>query len=292
MAKIRAEKSNRVVNLRILYTSWFIFFLVFGFIENSDLHAQQSEGKIFPFFQETLIFNVVWKGVNVGNVSMKTKLKEEKGVLQTYSKINTFSLLNSFYYIGGYFGAEWSYKTRKPVRAFEEVYQGKNYQKRAFYFKDSKVLIDRHEKTFSEYNYPHTGDVVNNTAKKEWIDAPEFQDLLGAFYSLRSSGQQMKVGEIARIKVLPAGSKKILILKVMAKKNIETDVLGKKMVFHVRSGIASVDQEASGGDVFFKTKSPIEMYITADENAIPVKIWTNMEYVGKIEIILGKYSQP
>ncbi|RME89610.1 MAG: DUF3108 domain-containing protein [Candidatus Hydrogenedentota bacterium] len=245
-----------------------------------------------PFFNESMVFHVVWKGMHMGTVVMKTKTKPEKKVLRAFSTIKTFKLLQNFYYIGGYFGAEWNYAQKKPVRAFEEVYQGKHYQKRAFLFKGDKVLVVKHEKKFKEYNYPHT-QPIKDEKKKEWIQAPGYQDLLGAFYYMRAAGRTMRVGEVTTLKVLPAGSKKKLILKILAKKTVSTKPFGKKTVYHVRSGLMKADgKPAQGGNIFLKTKSPIDMYITDDANRLPVKIWATLPYVGRLEVQLVKYSQP
>lgn len=284
-----------------LSTKQSLLIMIIIFIFSASLFSipAQTKGKIFPFYQESFHFKVKAKilGITgeVGNIAMKTKIMKKKKLLRTIATIKPFKALKSFYYVNGVIGAEWNYETRKSHRAFETVYQGKKYQKRYYLFKGKKVLVKKHEKTFTEYSHPHSGKILSNNKSRKWVYAPGYHDLIGSFYWLRSAGYKMKVGKVVKLKVLPAGSKKYIIIKILRKKKIKVPALGTRWVYHVRSGLINSDKvkKASGGSkLFFQTKSPIDMYITADEHAIPVKMWTKVPYIGTVQIVLYKYSQP
>lgn len=122
-----------------------------------------------------------------------------------------------------------------------------------------------------------------------------YQDLLGAFYYVRSTGRVPRVGEVLRVPVLPAGARRSLVLKVLGRET-RNDVpfFGTREIIHVRSALVD-DQNnktQAGSNMFFNTQSQIEMWITADADFVPVKIWTEVPYLGTAYILLEGYSQP
>ena len=155
-----------------------------------------TQNKKEPFFNETFQFNIVAGFLTVGNVFMKTRVQKNTPLIKIFAKVTPFSQLKYFYHIEGNFGGYWNYVQKKPVKAFEEVYQGKKYQKRFFKFEGDRVLVQKLEKTFSEYSYPHKGKVHVNTNEKKWITAKGFQDLLGSFYYIRTLRNRPKKGDV------------------------------------------------------------------------------------------------
>ena len=245
---------------------------------------------IKPFYNESMTYHVSWKGITVGRVSLSTKVKSDT-LIRAHARVSTFGALKPFYYIAGSVGSEWNYKERKSFRAFESVYQGKKFQKRFYYFRGGRIKVKKQEKDFREYGYPHTAPTkVGN--EQRWVRAPGYHDLIGAFYWLRTSNIALKAGKTVRLPVLPADSKKYLILKILKRKKVKT-FFGPKYVYHVRSGISNKKNVSvgSGGDMLIKTKSPIDMYITDDENKVMVKGWTKVEVAGKVQVNLVKYKQ-
>jgi len=239
-----------------------------------------------PVYNETLNYSVTWKGVTVGSVNMKTSTNE-KNQIRSYAKVNSWNKIQGIYYVQGSFGTIWNYETQKPVYAFEEVYQGDTWQKRAFKFSGANFTIEKHEKKFSETSYPHKGAIKSDKKSQKTKATNNHLDLLGAFYYVRSLGRTPSVGETLHVPVLPAGNYQTLVLNVLGKKKISTPV-GEREVLHVRSALASQGKEG----LFFQTDTEIEMYITADRDSIPVHMWTDLPVLGRVDIKLSTYTQP
>ncbi|MCB1146278.1 MAG: DUF3108 domain-containing protein [Leptospiraceae bacterium] len=248
--------------------------------------------EIKPFFNETMSFSITWKGVYVGRVTMKTAVGQNNQ-LKSVAKVIPTDKINGIYYVQGSFGAVWDYVKQKSVFAYEEAYQGDMYQKRSYRFNGNNVAVSKHEIRFTEFSYPHKGKVSEGKDNYN-LSTDGYADLLGAFYTIRTLPKKPQVGDVEKIKVLPAGSRKILILQIIDKKTIDVPVLGKKEVLHVKTALADPDTNkiGSGGSLFFNTKSQIEMYITNDGNYVPVKMWTTLPLMGTVYVNLASYSQP
>lgn len=254
-----------------------------------------AKGEQKPIYNETLNFKVTWKGVTIGRVDMKAKSRKGSGKVAVLAKIASFKAIQGIYYVSGSFGAIWNYVTQKPVYAYEEMYQGDTYQKRSYRFSPSgDVKIRKKEQTFSEHGYPHTGPLKKDMDKTYNQHSPNYQDLMGALYYVRSTGEVPKVGELRKTPILPAGSEKVLLLKVLEKKVVDVPALGKKMeIFHVKTALkdADSDKESAGGDIFLNTTSEFHMYITANDDFIPVLIWTSLPVIGRVYLKLDNYKQ-
>jgi hypothetical protein len=250
--------------------------------------------KLPKFYNETMNFRIEWQGIRAGDVTMRTRTEGDQ-YITINARVNSLSAVHGIYYVQGVFASKWNYVTRTPVIAFEEAYQGDAYQRRKFRFGNGKVNVEKDEKKFHEHSYPHSP-----TPKAAWKENYEvstkggYQDLLGAFYLVRSTGRVPRVGETLRIPVLPAGARRSLLLKVLGRE-VRHDVpfFGTREIFHVRAMlIDDVSKTSMGSNMFFNTESHIEMWITADADFVPVKIWTDVPYLGTAYILLENYTQP
>lgn len=264
---------------------------IIGGVLYSPLYSKGSK-EAPGFYNEALKYNIELKGFVVGSVLMRTITANERH-LQINASVESFDAIKGVYYIKGTFGALWNYNTRSSYVAYEDVYQGFDYQRRAYRFEGDQVFVSKLEKTFSEAGHPHTGPIKKSEAKEYYLQLTDYHDLLGVFYWMRTSGKLPNVGDVTEIKVLPSGVKKIMVMKVIDKKTIDVPALGgSKRVFHVRTGLKGVDEKVEGGDIFFTTTSIIDLYITEDENFIPVKMWTSVPVLGQVDIVLAEYAQP
>ena len=157
-------------------------------------------------FHESFRFQILWKGFEVGDVIMSTK--PTKDFLKINASVSSFDLMKKIYYVGGRFGAMWNYKTQRPYLAFEDVHQGDKYFRRKFKFEGSKVKVDKLSIVYKETSFPHSEELVSKKKQTYTKDLPGYQDLLGAFYLIRSVKESPRVGQVTRLKVLPAGSRK------------------------------------------------------------------------------------
>lgn len=247
-----------------------------------------------PFYNETMNFRIEWKGIRAGDVTMRSRTDGSNHVTIN-SKVNSLPVMHGIYYVQGVFAAKWNYASRTPVIAFEEAYQGDTYQRRKFRFLGRTVKVEKNEKRFHELSYPHSEPVKSQSNENYDVSTSGgYQDLLGAFYYVRSTGRVPRVGEVLRVPVLPAGSRRTLVLKVLAReKRTDVPFFGTREIIHVKSALADEGKgKQPQGNIFFNTKSQIDMWITADENFVPVKIWTEVPYLGTAYILLENYSQP
>ena len=241
------------------------------------------------FKSEIIKYKIQLKGFTVGSVLMRT-LKVQKNRFQIIARVSSFKAIKKVYFVQGSFGAIWNYKTKKSYLAWEDIYQGTSYQRRSYRFDAKRVFVSKHEKTFSEAGFPHNGPLKKNKKKDYYINETKYQDLLGVFYQLRSQPKPPKKGDVFKLPVLPAGTKKIMYIQILGRKTVNVPALGgKRRVFHVRTGLLNENQKMAGGDIFIVTQSPIDMYITDDMEYIPVLMWTTVPIVGKVYINLSEY---
>ena len=240
-------------------------------------------------FKETFRFQILWKGFEVGNVLMNT-VPTKDDYLKINASVSSFDLMKKIYYVGGRFGAMWNYKTQRPYLAYEDVHQGDKYFRRKFKFKGNEVIVDKLSIVYKETSFPHSEELVSQKKDSYTRDATGYQDLLGAFYLIRSVKESPKVGQVTRLKVLPSGNPKELVLKILGEKEINVPALGgKRRVLHVKSALANL-KNSDTSDIFFNTKSPIEMYIDPGYDHIPVEIWTDLPYIGTVRVKLFSYK--
>lgn len=248
-----------------------------------------SAQKKHAVYNEKFKYKIRWLGMNVGTIEMRTKTDEKQGLLKSYASVRSFETLQKVYYIGGYFGTHWDYKQRRSNYAYEEIYQGTRYYKRSFYFNKDWVNVQKKSIKLDERSYPHTGPRKVKYNRKINIYAKGYQDLLGAFYYMRTMGKEPKPGEVEYLHTLPAGKKSTLILQVLGKEKIKNPFLGKVATIHVKTALKK-GKSSGGGDLFFNTKSHIDMWITDDNKFIPVLMKTKVDYLGTVYIRLARYQ--
>lgn len=277
--------------LAIMLSFRFVILPFIAFVGSVSVYGQ----KLPNFYNETMNFRIEWKGIRAGDVTMRTRTEGDK-YITVNARVNSLQAVHGIYYVQGAFATKWNHVTRTPVIAFEESYQGDAYQRRKFRFGNGKVNVDKNEKKFQEHSYPHS-----SVLKGEWKENYDvstkggYQDLLGAFYFVRSTGRIPRVGEVLRVPVLPAGARRSLVLKVLGRET-RNDVpfFGTREIIHVRSALVddANNKTQAGSNMFFNTQTQIEMWITADADFVPVKIWTDVPYLGTAYILLENYTQP
>ncbi len=244
--------------------------------------------------QEVYSYKISWKYMTVGYAKSRSIVDKKNGLIKGHTSVTSLAFFKKIYYIGGYFGSHWNYQKRQPYYAYEELYHGKKYEKRSYYYKGNRVTVKRLEKRFDERSYPHTGKVKTIKNETRQILAPGFSDLMGAFYLMRITGHSPKVGEVQKLQVLPAGKKRILILQVLKRERKKLPYLGKRWAFLIKAALADPKKQNKAlaeQDIFFKTKEPIYMWVTDDKKFIPAIMYSKVPYLGNIYINLVKYYQ-
>ena len=247
------------------------------------------------FYNETMNFRVEWKNIRVGDVTLRSRLDGDK-IIKINAQVNSLEAIHGIYYVQGKFASRWNFATKTPIIAYEEAFQGDAFHQRKFRFAGQNVSVEKNEKKFSEPSFPHSGPLKGEWHEKYNVSTKGgYQDLLGAFYLIRSTGRVPQVGETTKIPVLPAGARRSLVLKVLGRET-RNDIpyFGTREIIHVQSALVddANGKSDNGANLFFNTESKIEMWITADADFVPVKIWTDVPYLGRANILLENYSQP
>lgn len=267
-----------------------ILFLIAVVVFNNLYSANEKQTP--AFYNEILKFSIEVKGISMGSILMRTT-KTGSEFLQINTKVESFDSIKGIYYLSGGFGAMWNYKKQKSYMAYEDVFDGYDYVRRAYRFQDdNRVFVSKREVKFNEAGLPHDKNVEIDKTSEYYIEGTEYQDLLGVFYTLRSSGIRPQPGETYKLNVLPSGVKKVMIIQVVEKTEMNVPTLGGKIrVIHVKSGLANPDQKITGGNIFFNVRSPLDLYFTDDSNAIPVRISAKVPVIQHADVVLTDYQQ-
>lgn len=256
--------------------------------------AAQTKYKL-PFQnREMYSYKIKWKFMTVGYAKSRSAVDKKNGLIKGHTSVTSLNFFKKIYFIGGYFGSHWNYKARKPYYAYEELYHGKKYEKRSYYYRGKTVRVRKLEKRFDERSYPHDGPVKTIKNELKNIYAPGFSDLMGSFYLMRMTGYSPRVGEVRKIKVLPAGKKRILILQVLKRQKKKLPFFGKQWAFLIKAALADPKKRGQilkDQDIFFKTKEPIYMWVTDDKKFIPAIMYSKVPYLGNIYINLTNYKR-
>lgn len=240
-------------------------FLLLG----SPLYAQD----VLPFsFGEELEFEVSYGWLNLADARMKIAKKPETIKDSPHFKIDVYGKTKGaaaiFGRVNDHWGTIWEIDSRLPARSYRHIEEGK-YRKHEKVFFDQKKqvatvhLFDRENKVLQEEkNYPIPGNV---------------QDIVSGFYFLRTMDlSQLEVGEV----ILIPGffDKEIYNIKLIfeGQERIKTK-LGERETYVFSPQLPK--------NKLFRGEYPVRVWVTQDQNKIPVKIKANL-FIGALNLEL------
>lgn len=214
------------------------------------------------FINETMKFNIYWMGIYVGSATLSVSGNEMEVTIT--STVRSTNFISNFYYVND--RAESRIEYGKPKHFTLIQVEGK--------YRGNKETIfdyDKGEITF-------TNHLKNNTTYHKGVDKL-FMDVLSGFFYLRTlpinlneplSIDIFDSNKFATVQVLPLREEKI----DLEDKQIDTIVIKPQL-----------DTEG-----LFKRKGDIIIWLSKDENKIPLKIETKVP-IGKVVAELKEYRK-
>lgn len=215
------------------------------------------------FINENMRFDIYWMGVYVG--SAEVSVKGDKTQVTIISTVKSASFISNFYYVNNH--AETKIEDGKPKHftlvQIEGKYRGN--KETIFDYENGEIIFINHLK--------------NNITYHKRIDKV-FMDVLSGFFYLRTLPINLNSSilldifdsnKFITVAVQPIREEKI---KVSDNKAIDTIVIKPEL-----------DTEG-----LFKRKGEIIIWLTKDDNKVPVKIETKVS-VGKVVAELKEYKK-
>ncbi|MDO6743147.1 DUF3108 domain-containing protein [Tenacibaculum soleae] len=237
-----------------------LFFTVITF-------SQEKE----PVFKdgEWLKFKMSYSGfLKAGNATLSLKEESLKGkkVLHATAKGWTTGMIKWFFKVNDNYQSYFDKQTGKPYLFKRKIDEGG-------YKKNKQIAFNQQKNT------AHIQDFIKQKATT--VKAVNVQDMISAFYFLRKHNlKKMKKGEEIKIDMFFDGKTNPFKLRFLGKETIKTK-FGKIKTLKFRPFVQA-------GRVF-KAKESVTIWITADDNKVPVKIKASLS-VGSLRAELDAYK--
>lgn len=240
------------------------------FLGLSSLTAQEPESSEAYTFGEELNFEVSYGWLNLADAKMQISKKVQESNNKPHYKIDVFGKTKGAATIFGKVNDNWGtfidMETKLPTLSYRHIEEGKYRKHELVYFdQDSnKAIMELYDK-----------DNKRLKEKKEFELPGQVQDLVSGFYYLRTQDlRNLKEGESVNIKGF--FDKEIYNIKLIYEgtETLETN-LGKKETYIFSPQLPR--------NKLFRGEFPVKVWVTKDQNKIPVKIKANL-FVGSLNL--------
>ena len=203
---------------------------------------------------EKLIFSVKYGVISAGEASLEIKEHVYKDSIPTYriySLAKTNSFFDHIYKVRDKIESIWEKRRLISLRFTKKLQEGKYRQHRIHLY-----YPDENYSTYIKF-----GRKTKKTKEKKMDIADNTQDILSAFYWLRM--QHLEVGKDFIINVTADGRNYPAKVIIHRKEKIDS-IFGEKECFVVEPVLE--------GEAIFKQTGKILIWLTADDNKIPIKM--------------------
>ncbi|NVJ86367.1 MAG: DUF3108 domain-containing protein [Algoriphagus sp.] len=248
------------------------FFLLF--LTLSQLSWGQQE---HPFtYGEELEFEVSYGWFNLADAKMKIAKKPETIENKPHYKIDVYGKTKGaatiFGRVNDNWGTIWDVNSKLPSVSYRHIEEGK-------YRKHEKVFFDQQKEKARMQLF----DKENKTLKEEneYLLPGKVQDIVSGFYYLRTLDlRNLKVGDT--VNILGFFDKEIYNIKLIyeGQERIDTEI-GEKDTYIFSPQIPK--------NKLFRGDFPVTVWVTQDQNKIPVKIKANL-FLGSLNLELKSAS--
>lgn len=246
-----------------------LFLLVLLFIQK-DLIAQQNPKNTAFSFGEELNFEVTYGWLVLADAKLTVAKKAEEQAQKPHYKIDVFGKTKGAATIFGRVNDNWGtyldIESMLPSISYRHIEEG-NYRKH------EKVLFDQNNHTAKMEIYDRENKILQEVRQFD-LDT-HVQDLVSGFYSLRTMNlKNLNPGESILIRGF--FDKEIYNIKLIyeGKDFLKTE-LGAKETYIFSPQIPK--------NKLFRGEFPIKVWVTTDQNKIPVKIKANM-FIGSLNL--------
>jgi hypothetical protein len=232
-----------------------------------------AQEKNFPYtYREELNFEVSYGWFNLADAKMVIAKNPEKIEDKEHFKIDVYGKTKGaatiFGRVNDNWGTIWDKETKLPSRSYRHIEEGR-------YRKHEKVYFDHQEKKAVMELYDREN---KNLEKVQEFDLPgSVQDIVSGFYYLRTLDlSKMNKGQSVNIKGF--FDKEIYNIKLIyeGQEKIKTD-LGEVDTYIFSPQIPK--------NKLFRGEYPVTVWVTQDQNKIPVKIKANL-FLGSLNLDL------
>ena len=245
----------------------------FGLLRNLPTKRLIWEGFLFFIttfvlygFQnnETLVFKIKYGMITAGEATLQiseTNYQDSIPCWKIVSLARTNSFFDKIYKVRDKIESIWDRKKLVSYKFSKNLREGKYRQRRIhLYYPEQNLSF------YLKYSRKR-----GKFSQKQMKIPENTQDILSAFYWLRL--QKFAVGDTLVVNVTADGRNYPAKILIEEKENIDT-IFGEKECFVVEPLLES--------EAIFKQTGKIKIWVTADENKIPVKL--------KSEIIFGSFK--
>ncbi|UZD24573.1 DUF3108 domain-containing protein [Algoriphagus halophytocola] len=240
------------------------------FLGLSRLSAQQPEIPAPYTFGEELNFEVSYGWLNLADAKMLVSRETLENNDKPHYKIDVFGKTKGAATIFGKVNDNWGtyvdMDTKLPTLAYRHIEEGK-------YRKHELVYFDQNQQTATMELYDRDNKRLKET--KEFDLPGQVQDLVSGFYFLRTQDlRNLNEGESVAIRGF--FDKEIYNIKLIYEgtEKIETN-LGVKETYIFSPQLPK--------NKLFRGEYPVKVWVTKDENKIPVKIQAKL-FIGSLDL--------
>ncbi|MCS5491635.1 DUF3108 domain-containing protein [Algoriphagus limi] len=231
----------------------------------------------YPFtYGEELEFEVSYGWFNLADATMKIGKKPETINEKTHFKIDVYGKTKGaatiFGRVNDNWGSIWELESKLPSVSYRHIEEGK-------YRKHEKVFFDQQKKKAKMQLFDKENKFLKE--EKEYSLPGKVQDIVSGFYYLRTLDlSNLQVGDT--VEILGFFDKEIYNIKLIyeGQERIDTEI-GEKDTFIFSPQIPK--------NRLFRGDFPVTVWVTQDQNKIPVKIKANL-FLGSLNLELKSAS--
>lgn len=255
-----------------------IFFLIAFMINHHDVFSQKNRdlNKVTPFkannaftLGEKLTYKLKYSlyfNINVGEVNIEVKDKPRVEMGRPHYHISATGASYSFY--SGFFEFNDRYETTIDMEKFLPTLS-------------IRIINEGNYHSFSTAYFDHKNHLVRQTTGETYKTRNFTQDILSAVYLARTFDiQHAKPGDSFMINTFIDDSTYYVGFKFIGRENVKTKIGNFRCI--VLKPILIVDR-------VFKSEEGMTLWVTDDENKIPVKAYSGIK-IGAVKVELTSYS--
>lgn len=237
---------------------------------------------------EVLKYDInLWKmtvGYSTMAVTGKTVVNGENCLIFE-TKAEGTPWINRFFKVDDRIKSYWNASRKLPVYSEKKLHEG-------FYRRNHSVTYDLKQKTAHWQGSKFSGNTDKAGVKREgvkWVEKEgdfvnlpnEFQDILSAIYFQREYKSEVEVGKSFSINLFDDLKLTEMKIQILRKEKLELEVNGVEKEYDT-----IVVQPFIKTTGIFRSKGNIYIWISNDENRIPLKITADLPLAGHVTVLL------
>ncbi len=233
--------------------------------KNEDIQKNsniQTPNPFNRFLNETMKFDIYWSGIYVGSAVIYVKGNEKE--ITITSKVNSAGFISNFYYVNDHAQSKIEYGKPKYFALVQIEGKHRGNKETFFDYENKEILFINH--------------IKNNSTFHKGIDKI-YMDVLSGFFYLRT--KPLNIKDSIAIDIFDSNKFATVNVQIIKEEKIE---LNNKEVDTI---VIKPQLDTEG---LFKRKGDIIIWLSNDENKIPLKVETKVP-VGRVVAELREYKK-